>query len=726
MPEITLRRRRFPVRLRSVASFFLILVPLVVAFWPQGTVRADPQEFKALLIGLSSHKDFPPLPCLRRDVRKLQQILEACGSYRVESILDSVRQDEDSLVPLSDADWLRLKIENWLEKLSDGDTGLLYVAGYFRPSAEDESQLVLPDWTPQKPCDQAIAVSWLFKEVGRSQARFLLVILDVYDLPTTSRESAHGTQDHNWPSGLLQRFAEIKRPAALLVLQGSQPASSQDTTGRGSAANGLILGLSGLADVNQNQIVELAELTEFLHRKPGVSGERLCPSQPVVVSSAIKPGDRSIPLVHLRPRPLRELLDSLALSLAFQLEALGWTTGTLRVDEGKLEDHLLQALAVNAGVEETDSEPRRDLVRVRYRPLLRYCAQQVATSLISQCSFPLQILEADGHGEMVAETNNRDAPGPAHADQASHHEMDGSLQVQLTDQKDHAVVIACDVVGRSGRRLASAQGVAQLRDAELAMIGLSGAVDRPALPGDMPGNHPGDSLRASFSERSGDGGLQLAERDFLQSEACPLRVSILVKTPQGWENRPLRFDGLSHRVALRPGETYAIQLATRYDTTVFAAVLVDGLNTLPERVRDGARGVTVEKVAKYQAARPVHLGQARCWVLPPPVNPAEWRTFLVRGFVTDAEGLRQIRPFQVVEAPESEAAREGAIEALGLITIAFYRGISSRENTRGETGEASPLLGTSLGPTHFQELSLYRGPLRPGPLLAVVNIIYGR
>jgi len=139
------------------------------------------------------------------------------------------------------------------------------------------------------------------------------------------------------------------------------------------------------------------------------------------------------------------------------------------------------------------------------------------------------------------------------------------------------------------------------------------------------------------------------------------------------------------------------------DQLTMLRLLVDGLNTLPEKEADTKGLVT------YHWGQHVNLDTARAWVL----DPRESKVFAVRGFTTKVGEAGEMRRFTITDAGQSLAARRNFTEQLGLITAAFY----------APSGGARAPLGVEAGVQIQQKLTVQKA-LAAGNLLGVVNIRY--
>jgi hypothetical protein len=183
--------------------------------------------------------------------------------------------------------------------------------------------------------------------------------------------------------------------------------------------------------------------------------------------------------------------------------------------------------------------------------------------------------------------------------------------------------------------------------------------------------------------------------------AFPVRLMI------GGKERKGVFRGNDYFVPVRKGEVYEIWAENRSGSTVLMRLLVDGLNTLPEK--ENTKGVQTFIVGKR-----VSLDEARHWEL----DPAQGTMFAVRGFVTQSGVQGKLREFLVADAEQSLAGRQKFTDQIGLITAAFYTPVKREAEPRPRG-----MLGTALGNQRNEQI-LEGEKVKPDKLLAVVHIRY--
>jgi hypothetical protein len=266
----------------------------------------------------------------------------------------------------------------------------------------------------------------------------------------------------------------------------------------------------------------------------------------------------------------------------------------------------------------------------------------------------------------------------------------------LRNRSGRLVNIQCKLLRTDSDQLAgSAGGAATLNESEWAMLGRSASVSpqdlrpEPTLPGQKPISREQQIVK-NLDQR-GEGPHPLLSADF------PYRVKLMV----GGQERKGVFRGNDCFVPLRKGEVYEIWIENRSGKTVLMRLLVDGLNTLPEKE-------TTKGVQSILVGKRVNLDEAQAWEL----DPGYATLYAVRGFVTEVGVQGKLREFTVVDADQSLAARQKFTDQIGIITAAFYAPASGARR-----------VGTGLGKERREEI-LESRHLTPGNLLSVVHIRY--
>lgn len=274
-------------------------------------------------------------------------------------------------------------------------------------------------------------------------------------------------------------------------------------------------------------------------------------------------------------------------------------------------------------------------------------------------------------------------------------------------------------------QIGSANGICFLNESEWAMMGQS------AINPDPVNITPGEATAPIMAQH-----IQALDAQVIDSDKVPklhpkvnlnfpFTVEIHVKDSNGYfQKREGIVKGNDYHVKLRKGEVYRIQITDRSTQVVFMRLLVDGLNSLPEKMNIHDKGVYVEPVTgegEWVVAPRVNLAESRAWYLEPATvglnGEIKPMTYGINGFFKESNDGNDdhYNEFVVTDAPDSAAARKEFTQQIGLITAAFYQSVSPPGPKR---------LGTGLGKEYKQYVEKYQGDKVPGGLIGVVHIRY--
>ena len=188
-------------------------------------------------------------------------------------------------------------------------------------------------------------------------------------------------------------------------------------------------------------------------------------------------------------------------------------------------------------------------------------------------------------------------------------------------------------------------------------------------------------------------------------------IKIQVKNKKGvYEERKIQLINDRAYVPLQKGEVYQIVLWNRTNNTVGFRVLVDGMNTHPERETKIVPGQELpmefstmkSRSGDYVSQKLIPLQEANFWVLKPTPERPDGTQPLgaeIQGFYQSIGPTSTYREFVVTEAAKSKAALAGYTNELGIITVGVYslrprvptrgpgNGVDSAELDRIATGE---------------------------------------
>ncbi len=417
---------------------------------------------------------------------------------------------------------------------------------------------------------------------------------------------------------------------------------------------------------------------KFVYRRVTQSAKARFP-RPQTPVRIVRTGTHDVPVViHLQPQTLNGLLAAVAEEM------------TNTMCERKLE---------KAGILEfTNDTKLGELLGADFGLLGRYCAEELERRLIEQSAETFSVVSRRRLQAALRDTNfGIDDLGDPDAMNKLSEKANGMPAIVLGTLRNRAgrvVTIQCQLLETgTGDALGSAGGTALLNESEWAMLGRSAAVQvsdrRPVVSDDPSEAQPvADQVVEKLDQRSA------APHPF-QDPAFPYRVSLRVN---GRERKEV-FRGNDCFLPVHKGEVYELHVENRGEKPVIMRLLVDGLNTLPEKEQ-------TKGIATYVVGKRVNLDEARHWILDPK------KLYAVRGFVTESVAQGSLREFQVVDADDSLAARQKFTDQIGLITAAFY-----------EAASGSRAVGTGLGREREERFEQREGT-RVGNLLAVVHLRY--
>lgn len=648
------------------------------AVWAQDSASSSDEGCRrAILIGAEKYRHAPQLRFVDNDVKLLGAALHKRGRYEVLEIAEGC----SDLLP--DSQTIRQQLPAWLAEAGPHDDVLVYFSGHGFRAADGRMYLAPIDCDPSQPEREGIAVEWLRQQLASCKARFKLLVLDACHAGSERAVAAAGVSSKD----LAVEFENVTGVVTLASCQADERSLIWNDKRQSLFSYWLRQGLSGHADGDTDSRVTIDELYDYVYENVQDVARR-CFNAAQTPVRIVRSGTAGVPtVIELGPRSLKEVLDDIAEQIATAMQ--------LR----KIEQ---------VGVLEFTSDTKLgELLGADFGALGRYCAEELTGRLVRRSADRFSVV--DRQTLQAALT----AKGFALADVATPRLKDlavesGGMQVvaqgMLRSRTGRVVTLQCKLLQTADRKVVSMAGdTAQLSESEWAMLGISANVPsdarQPQPP--MPGRPSAPAGQQVFQvlDAQRDGPHPLLDPQF------PYRVKIMV----GGQERGCVFRGNEAYVPLRKGDVYQVWIENRTPYRTFLRLLVDGLNTLPEKVHleKGLMVEPTESGGEFQPAQRVNLGDARAWLIDPEESPL----VAVRGFFSTVGEEGTLREFKVVDAPESLAARQQFTDQLGLITAAFY-GI-----------KASRGLGTGAGEERRQQTGEYSG-LQVGNLLAVVHLRY--
>lgn len=681
----TPRWRRL-VGLRVIASTLAIASAL--GSWSGAGSRADeaepepspPPRHFAVLIGVEKYHRASQLRYTINDVRRLAETLRSRGNYAEEGILQLTDDAENPrFQPLKSSIFAELPA--WLRSARRQDTVLIYFSGHGFRDTDGKMFLAPIDCDPDRPAATGVPVQWLREQIAACAAGFKLLVLDACHAGSEKGDEDSGIASKD----LGEPFKDLAGVVTIASSTGDEKSQIWEDKRQSLFSYWLNVGLRGNADENGDNQVDIDELYKFVHRNVTRSAKARFPRSQTPVR-IVRSGTPDVPVViRLQPTTLRDVLADMADQLATSM------------DERKLS---------KVGVLEfTNDTKLGELLGADFGLLGRYCAEELERQLTECAAERFTVVDRRRLQKTLSAQGFRlDDLGSADALQKLSKQLDGMTVVALGTLRNRAgrlVNIQCKLVQTIGDEVAGAVGgTARLNESEWAMLGRSVQVRpedrRPEPPSsDQPLPRPTEDVVVERLDARADGPHPLHDPKF------PFRVRIVV---DGRE-RAGQFRGNDLFVTLKQGETYELWVENRTGAVALMRLLVDGLNTLPEK--DETKGV-----ATYLIGKRVNLNDARHWVLDPAVIPGAEKVWAVRGFITEIGAEGKLRRFTVVDAQQSLAARQKFTDQIGLVTAAFY---APKSGARG--------VGTGLGQERAENVT--EGvKMQPGDLLGVVHIRY--
>ncbi len=531
---------------------------------------------------------------------------------------------------------------------------LVYFSGHGFRDNDGKLYLAPIDCDPADAAPTGVAVEWFRGQLASCKAKTKLLVLDACHAGTEKGEDDRrsvSAKDLGTP------FRDLEGVVTLASSTTDEKSQIWEEKQQSLFTYWLNQGLKGHADRDADAAVTIDELYDYVFRNVTHSAKsRFSLAQTPV--RIVRTGTLGVPVVvRLKPQGLKQVLADVA-------EQLAWA----------MEERKLGKVGV---LEFTNDTKLGELLGADFGLLGRYCATELERQLMAAGGDKFGVidnrrlqsaLKAQGFGlkdlgspDALAELSRR-AGG-----------MRAIALGTLQNRTGRVVTIQCKLLRTDGDDLAgSAGGSALLNESEWAMLGRSIVVEpddrRPPLPNESApagGTQPSlvDLLVNRIDQRA-QGPHPMMDPRF------PLRVKVMVKDPVSGEveERKGVFRGNDLYVPLRRGDVYELWVQNDTDQLVLMRLLVDGLNTLPDRP---GKGMVVEPAGGaggYAPAVRVNLDEARHWVL----DPRAGKVNAVRGFFTKTGSDGRLLEFKVVDAQDSVAARQQFTDQIGLITAAFY------------------------------------------------------
>jgi uncharacterized caspase-like protein len=660
-----------------------LLAPTVTAAQPSA-----PKQW-AILIGVEKYEKANPLQYTVNDVKLLTTTLVRYGGIPRDQILEITDQrSEAAFQPRKDS--LLQSLPDWLSKPGEQDSIIVYFSGHGFRDKDGKLYLAPLECDPDEPTSAGIPVEWFRGQLAGCKAAFKLLILDACHAGSEKGEETRSVNAND----LGNQFEEVDRVVTIASSKASEKSQIWAAKEQSLFSYWLNQGLRGHADRDRNGSVDIEELYNFVFsnvkRTAGLRFPR--PQSPVRI---VRSGVEGTPtVVALMPQPLSVVLADIAEQLASAIEErkLG------RVGVLTFHDH-------TPGGEEA--------IGANFGNIGKYCSEELHRQLQDAGAGKFSVIDRRRLNEAIAKNDFRIASlGSTRSLVNLSKDVDGMPVLvvgSLLSRKGRVIHLECKLQQTDSDTDPGVVvgGSAALNESQWAMLGISSVV-RPEdrRPEYREDSVIQDSVEAQVIERIDNRAQGQRSHPFLDP-TFEFNVEMIIDG----NVRKGEFRGNDYFVPVKKGEIYKIRVTSRTSQPMMMRLLVDGLNTLPEKEK--SKGVVTEEWGAH-----VDLSEARAWVLDPkgPELKGGLPVWNIPGFATTTGTNGRIREFLISDAENSLAARQKYTDEIGLITAAFY---FAGDGSRSGSGA----LGTQAGDEVSMDLT-ERAGLKVGNLRGVVHIRY--
>lgn len=655
----------------------------------QDTPPARPAVTWAYLVGVEDYQKAPKLAYTVNDVKKLAEVLTQYGHCDPNGILELTDQENERGKQPYQASIL-YSLPRFVKSPEAQDTVIVYFSGHgFR--ADDGRLYLAPiDCDPKAATKTGISVEWLREQLLACKAGFKLLILDACHAGSEKGDDVESISAKDIGD-------QFKQAAGVITLASStadEKSQIWQFKEQSLFSYWLTQGLKGHADADGDGNVNVDELYQYVHSHVTQTAKvRFTRSQTPV--RIVGPRIAGVPTVSkLRPQGLKQVMADMADQIS-----------------GTMDERELAKIGV---LEFTNDTKYGEMLGANFGLLGRYCSEELERNLTNRSTGNYQVvdrhrlqdaLKRQGFG--LKELSSTESLANL-AKQAGG--MPVLVRGTLADRNGRMVTLRCKVIETEGdATLASVGGMVALNESEWAMLGRSVALsfndrygpDNAPAPGVEPISLDDHSIHVADKKSRGPHPLQDPKFAF------PIKFVISGK------ERKLVFKQLGEGpdkrtecfLPVRNSEKIDIHIENRSGEVALMRLLLDGLNTLPEK--EQTKGVST-----YVWGKRMSLDDARAWVLDPATVRGPKKIWAIRGFVTNTGAAGSWREFVVVDADKSLAARQQFTDQLGLISAAFFA---------TAPGSRAPL---GIGAGEERSADLTERAASPGTMLSVVHVRY--
>jgi hypothetical protein len=684
-----------PFCLQRSKVFTLIFIFIVAVLLPLTTfAESVPSErFTVIIIAASYSQSTAPqitkLPYTQNDAEFILETLNRKSAVTVKhrsllenSDLQPTKKNVETLIP------------RWLRECNANDTVLVFFSGHgiARDDKGQVNALVPTDFQEDDIAGSSIPVAWLRNQLGQCEAKTKFLLLDCCHAGGEGISSSE-------INGVLKSAAEQDSLDVITIASCGPNEKSHYWKDQNLSLFSYYLAeaLRGDADVNADQIVTANELYSHLHDNVQKTAERLGFQQTPV--RIIRSGVTGDPVLVKFDQPLQtldQLLNDIAVKISARMQEKNIKmTGTLpffsvtqdaKVITGTAEFGLLPGNCT--------TKLEQNLARVLPNGYDSVHHQRVKLAL-EEHGISVKDIYSGKMEQAIGTIKYVDTKN-----------VDSFIVGKISSISPSGIVeISCELTGLPNTTvLGTFSGRVQLSQAEFA--GMRRSTQAPQLANSSakltaiapnhavnPEYRPGLTATETTDFVTQTSSVSLIPLDAAMTKL--FRVTFVVK--RGNRFVPVRtiYQGGKTYIPLEHGDIYRIQIENPTTETVMVRVLVDGLNTLPEKIEEPEKvkfvAVTTTNTMQYieslkkagaiivqneageffQVAASSGLDHARPWIVKPKMKVE------IPGFFHHVGAKGDYKEFRVTDARFSVAGQTNFTDQLGLITVGFFTAVST-------------------------------------------------
>ncbi len=656
--------------------------------WAQSDIKEDKAAVMAthtwaLLIGVEKYHHAPPLRYTRNDVLKLSETLQKYAGVAASHVL-TMTDDKTSPKEQPLRTSIQTEIPKWLKKITADDTVILYFTGHGFRDSKDQMYLAPVDCHPDHPEDTGVPIAWLREQIAACPAKLKMLVIDACH---AGSEKGKDDKESVVGSELGRVFEDLEGVVTLASSKAEEKSLIWEEVQQSLFSYWLCQGLKGHADKGDGA-VDIDELYRYLHAKVETVAEAKFSRKQTPVR-IVRSGTVGVPpIIALQPQPIKQVLGDLAEQLALDLNSANLNAvGVIEfLDHSELK---LSTASKNFGaLGKWLTRELQEQLTVRGQGRFSVVDSDRLTTALQEQGFSAADLNSDA---ALRQLSSKMGGLPVLGIGKMKSRSGSLLHLEVTLYKPGALVPVGTVAG-----------YASMTENEWAMMGHSAVLTsndyyRPSPRPDTPFRPAGFHVIPRLDAR-------VKDDHPLKKGGSEFNLKIMINDE---ERKPVFHDNEAY-IPVHRGEEFEIWVENHTNKLHLMRLLVDGLNTLPEK-EDG------KGISTWLQAQRVSLDVARPWVLDPQFSKVN----AVRGFVKNLDGANsELNRFKVVDADQSLAAQQKFTEQIGLITAVFYEAVAAKSGSvpRGR-------LGVTLGQHKVEDIQK-AAPHIPGNQRAIISLRY--